>query len=121
MTIEELPRNKDFDPCSKCGGYAVRRLSDAQVAYYRAAHRLHHLIQISASSSGPGTADVESYLSRLDKLGSLETERCGSPAQGRLASGGRSPTVYATSCGPVPAGEAGIVAAPAPRCAVVAG
>ncbi|MEV6408830.1 hypothetical protein AB0M58_38845 [Streptomyces bobili] len=28
--------NKEFEPCSKCGGYAVRRLTDPQVAYYRA-------------------------------------------------------------------------------------
>ncbi|MGW6569281.1 hypothetical protein [Streptomyces sp. NPDC054975] len=70
--IEELLYAKGFDPCSKCGGYAVRRLSDTQVAYYRAAHRLHHLIQISVSDSG--TADVEKYLSRLDELCSLDAQ-----------------------------------------------
>ncbi|MFD8576702.1 hypothetical protein ACFV1H_15430 [Streptomyces virginiae] len=70
MSIEELLYAKGFDPCSKCGGYAVRRLSDTQVTYYRAAHRLHHLIQVS--TSGSGTADVEKYLSRLDELSSLD-------------------------------------------------
>ncbi|MEU2119491.1 hypothetical protein ABZ567_28465 [Streptomyces sp. NPDC016459] len=83
VTIAVLLHNKSFDPCSKCGGYAVRRLSDTQVAYYRAAHRLHHLIQISAS--GSGTADVERYLSRLDELSSLDaqTERAWFPAPGQ--------------------------------------
>jgi uncharacterized protein YukE len=32
-----------FDWCSKCGGYAVRRLTDAQLAHYRAAHRLQRI------------------------------------------------------------------------------
>jgi hypothetical protein len=41
VTVEELLHTERFDPCSKCGGYAIRRLSEAQVAYYRAAHRLH--------------------------------------------------------------------------------
>lgn len=50
----------------------MRRLSDVQVAYYRAAHRLHHHIQISVSDSG--TADVEKYLSRLDELCSLDAQ-----------------------------------------------
>jgi hypothetical protein len=70
--IEELLYAKGFDPCSKCGGYAVRRLSEVQVAYYRAAHRLHHLIQISAS--GSGTIGVERYVSRLDELSSLDAQ-----------------------------------------------
>lgn len=41
VTVEELLHTERFDPCSKCGGYAIRRLSEAQVAYYRAAHQLH--------------------------------------------------------------------------------
>ncbi|MFE6165396.1 hypothetical protein ACFQ7F_41565 [Streptomyces sp. NPDC056486] len=43
VTVSQLLGNEKFDPCSKCGGYAVRRLSDDQVAYYRAAHRVHAL------------------------------------------------------------------------------
>ncbi|MFF1505465.1 hypothetical protein ACFVZR_37915 [Streptomyces sp. NPDC058316] len=83
VTIAELLHNKSFDPCSKCGGYAVRRLSDTQVAYYRAAHRLHHLIQISAA--GSGRVDVERYLSRLDELSTLDaqTERAWLPSPGQ--------------------------------------
>ncbi|MEU0195835.1 hypothetical protein ABZ250_39465 [Streptomyces afghaniensis] len=45
VSLERLIGNDSFDPCSKCGGYAVRRLSEDQVAYYRAAHRLHDLAQ----------------------------------------------------------------------------
>lgn len=40
-TVDEILRAKRFDPCSKCGGYATRRLTEAQVAYYRTAHQLH--------------------------------------------------------------------------------
>ncbi|MFH8295383.1 hypothetical protein [Streptomyces sp. NPDC018059] len=43
VTVEELVRAEGFDPCSKCGGYATRRLTEAQVAYYRAAHRVHEI------------------------------------------------------------------------------
>ncbi|MFD3580685.1 hypothetical protein [Streptomyces sp. NPDC058644] len=43
VTIARLLGSEKFDPCSKCGGYAVRRLTGDQVAYYRAAHRLHAL------------------------------------------------------------------------------
>ncbi|MET9378834.1 hypothetical protein ABZX98_32655 [Streptomyces sp. NPDC002992] len=71
-SIEELLGNKEFDPCSKCGGYAVRRLSDTQVAYYRAAHRLHHLIQLSASHHR--TTEAGEYVRRLDELSNLDTQ-----------------------------------------------
>lgn len=43
VTVEEMVRAEEFDPCSKCGGYATRRLTEAQVAYYRAAHRVHEI------------------------------------------------------------------------------
>ncbi|MGV9394141.1 hypothetical protein ACWDQL_34205 [Streptomyces olivaceus] len=45
VPLAQMLGNKEFDPCSKCGGYAVRRLTGEQVAYYRAAHRLHALAQ----------------------------------------------------------------------------
>jgi hypothetical protein len=45
VTVEQMLRAERFDPCSKCGGYATRRLSMAQVAYYRAAHQVHALAQ----------------------------------------------------------------------------
>jgi hypothetical protein len=40
LTLEEVMRRSDLDWCSNCGGYALRRLSDEQISYYRAAHRL---------------------------------------------------------------------------------
>ncbi|MGW8847957.1 hypothetical protein ACWGNE_09250, partial [Streptomyces xiamenensis] len=43
VTVEEMLGTERFDPCSKCGGYATRRLSEAQVSYYRAAHQVHDL------------------------------------------------------------------------------
>jgi hypothetical protein len=40
-TVEGMLHAERFDPCSKCGGYATRRLTEAQLAYYRAAHQVH--------------------------------------------------------------------------------
>ncbi|MGW8569815.1 hypothetical protein [Streptomyces niveus] len=66
-TIEELLNNTDFDPCGKCGGYAVRRLTDTQVAYYRAAHRLHDLMhRPAARHDTTGTGPMREILDELD-------------------------------------------------------
>ncbi|MFJ9127809.1 hypothetical protein ACIRJS_27285 [Streptomyces sp. NPDC102340] len=55
VPLARMLGNKEFDPCSKCGGYAVRRLTGEQVAYYRAAHRLHALAQkIRYAAEGRG-------------------------------------------------------------------
>lgn len=43
LTVSDLLARDDWDWCSKCGGYAVRRLTDIQLSYYRAAHRLHDI------------------------------------------------------------------------------
>ncbi|MFI1376093.1 hypothetical protein ACH4UY_29305 [Streptomyces longwoodensis] len=43
VTVKQMLGTERFDPCSKCGGYATRRLSTTQVAYYRAAHQVHDL------------------------------------------------------------------------------
>ncbi|WP_141726156.1 hypothetical protein [Actinacidiphila rubida] len=43
VTVEEMLNNEQFDPCSKCGGYATRRLTAPQLAYYRAAYQGHSL------------------------------------------------------------------------------
>jgi hypothetical protein len=40
LTLEEVMSGSDFDWCSNCGGYVIRRLSDEQIAYYRLAHQL---------------------------------------------------------------------------------
>ncbi|MFF8646597.1 hypothetical protein [Streptomyces sp. NPDC015345] len=45
VSVGQMLSAEQFDPCSKCGGYATRRLSTAQVAYYRAAHQVHDLAQ----------------------------------------------------------------------------
>ncbi|MER5878470.1 hypothetical protein ABT119_21450 [Streptomyces sp. NPDC001910] len=45
VLVEQMLTAERFDPCSKCGGYATRRLSTTQVAYYRAAHQVHDLAQ----------------------------------------------------------------------------
>ncbi|MFD5125692.1 hypothetical protein [Streptomyces sp. NPDC058385] len=67
VTIEELLGCKGFNPCSKCGGYAVRRLGDTQVAYYRAAHRLHHLAQrIRAALDHRSGAETGALLEELE-------------------------------------------------------
>ncbi|TQJ37999.1 hypothetical protein [Streptomyces sp. SLBN-115] len=72
MTIAELLGNKGFDPCSKCGGYALRRLSQDQVAYYRAAHRLHSLTHqvysAAARNNGTGSAELAAQLREFAEL-----------------------------------------------------
>ncbi|GGR82572.1 hypothetical protein ADL01_23630 [Streptomyces sp. NRRL WC-3618] len=72
VTIAELLGNKGFDPCSKCGGYAVRRLSQDQVAYYRAAHRLHSLTHqvhsAAARNNGTGSAELAAQLREFAEL-----------------------------------------------------
>ncbi|MFB7949556.1 hypothetical protein ACFC6L_32135 [Kitasatospora phosalacinea] len=45
LTVADLLGDTRFDWCSKCGGYAIRRLTDTQLAHYRAAHRLHDIAQ----------------------------------------------------------------------------
>lgn len=40
LTVAELLPIQEPEWCSKCGGYAVRRLDDVQLRYYRSAHRL---------------------------------------------------------------------------------
>ncbi|MCX5083755.1 hypothetical protein [Streptomyces sp. NBC_00401] len=73
MTIEELLGNKEFDPCSKCGGYAVRRLTDPQVAYYRAAHRLHDLARLIPATPQQRAVATEKFARTLAELSDLDT------------------------------------------------
>jgi hypothetical protein len=49
ITISDLMQAADPDWCSKCGGYVVRRLTRAQVHYYRIAHQLLDLEETLAS------------------------------------------------------------------------
>ncbi|MFJ8969999.1 hypothetical protein ACIRJ3_37735 [Streptomyces anulatus] len=72
LTVEEMLRSHQFIPCSKCGGYATRRLSAAQVAYYRAAHQMHSLAgQVRWALGHPDLeADTASLLAELRQWGS---------------------------------------------------
>ncbi|MEE1783387.1 hypothetical protein PUR71_10740 [Streptomyces sp. SP17BM10] len=60
LTPADLLGREDLDYhwCSKCGGYAVRRLTDTQLSYYRAAHRLH-LLARDIDQHGPGHAHTD--------------------------------------------------------------
>ncbi|MEV3970199.1 hypothetical protein AB0K68_18935 [Streptomyces sp. NPDC050698] len=73
VIIEELLDNKEFDPCSKCGGYAVRRLTDPQVAYYRAAHQLHCLAQRVRARVRHRTTNREHLATTLERLSDLDS------------------------------------------------
>ncbi|MEU9521825.1 hypothetical protein [Streptomyces sp. NPDC048224] len=71
MTVEQMLDAERFDPCSKCGGYATRRLSTTQVAYYHAAHRVHDLAQqvpwvLSHLDLGTDTASLLAELKEWD-------------------------------------------------------
>ncbi|MFF1506737.1 hypothetical protein [Streptomyces sp. NPDC058326] len=43
LSVSDLLARDDWDWCSKCGGYSARRLTDTQLSYYRAAHKLHDI------------------------------------------------------------------------------
>jgi hypothetical protein len=68
LTIADLMARADFDWCSKCGGYAIRRLSDSQLSYYRAAHHLHDIKRRLDGESGIPDAETSTVMTRLDEL-----------------------------------------------------
>lgn len=69
LTVADLLARSDFDWCSKCGGYAVRRLTGSQLSYYRAAHRLQDLKrQLDGGRGTAGITDAATVLSHLDEL-----------------------------------------------------
>lgn len=57
----------DYDWCGKCGGYAVRRFDDAQLAYYRLAHQYHYL-HIRLTCGQPRPAELAEIADRLESL-----------------------------------------------------
>ncbi|MFI1654797.1 hypothetical protein ACH4ZU_07625 [Streptomyces sp. NPDC020472] len=87
VTLAKLLISERFDPCTKCGGYAVRRLTDTQVAYYRAAHRLHNLSQRIGASARYHTRPVEELTKTVDELSPLDRQTSNawfaSPAEDR--------------------------------------
>ncbi|MGW7441959.1 hypothetical protein [Kitasatospora sp. NPDC054795] len=69
LTIADLLGDTKFDWCSKCGGYAIRRLTDTQLSYYRAAHRLHDIAQsLDPGRGGHDRLDTETITRRLREL-----------------------------------------------------
>ncbi|MFJ9372903.1 hypothetical protein [Streptomyces sp. NPDC101455] len=68
LTVADLLARTDFDWCSKCGGCAVRRLSDSQLSYYRAAHRLHDIKRRLDSESDISDTETSTVMTRLDEL-----------------------------------------------------
>ncbi|MFF7880679.1 hypothetical protein ACH40F_09675 [Streptomyces sp. NPDC020794] len=82
LTVADLMARTDFDWCSKCGGYAMRRLSDTQLSYYRAAHQLHDIKRRLEGGTGIPDTETSTVIARLDELAAWqpddEAEGCGS-------------------------------------------
>ncbi|MDX3639165.1 hypothetical protein [Streptomyces sp. MB09-02B] len=75
VTVQQMLDAERFAPCSKCGGYATRRLSTTQVAYYRAAHQVHDLAQqvqwvLGHPDLGTDTASLLAKLKEWDAAAS---------------------------------------------------
>lgn len=70
LTIADLLGDTKFDWCSKCGGYAIRRLTDTQLTHYRAAHRLHDIAQ--QLDTGRGGFDPSRLGQLVEQLLELE-------------------------------------------------
>lgn len=69
LTVADLLSDKDFDWCSKCWGYAIRRLSDVQLAHYRAAHKLHNIAQqLDPDRGGYDPGRLEQLTEQLREL-----------------------------------------------------
>ncbi|QKW54077.1 hypothetical protein [Streptomyces buecherae] len=78
VTVEQMLDAERFDPCSKCGGYATRRLSTTQVDYYRAAHQVHDLAQqvrwvLAHPDLGTDSASLLAELKQRDAATSPDT------------------------------------------------
>ncbi|MFG3056260.1 hypothetical protein ACGFZP_35620 [Kitasatospora sp. NPDC048239] len=69
LTVTDLLDNDEYDWCSKCQGYAIRRLTDTQLSYYRAAHRLHDIAQeLDPGRGGHDRLDIETITRQLREL-----------------------------------------------------
>ncbi|MFJ6619947.1 hypothetical protein ACIQOW_20525 [Kitasatospora sp. NPDC091335] len=69
LTLADLLARDDYDWCSKCWGYAIRRLTGTQLSYYRAAHRLHEIAQdLNPGRGGYEHLDVEVITEQLREL-----------------------------------------------------
>ncbi|WP_307659827.1 hypothetical protein [Streptomyces sp. V1I1] len=72
ITVADLMARTDFDWCSKCGGYAIRRLTGSQLSYYRAAHRLHDIRRRLDGRSGTPDIDTSTLSAHLEELAAWE-------------------------------------------------
>ncbi|MFG2981316.1 hypothetical protein ACGFYQ_08650 [Streptomyces sp. NPDC048258] len=73
LTVADLLARDDWDWCSKCGGYAVRRLTDTQLSYYRAAHRLHDIAeQLDDERTHRVPVDPDALIKQLEDLAGWE-------------------------------------------------
>ncbi|WP_406135323.1 hypothetical protein [Streptomyces sp. NBC_01089] len=68
LTVADLMARTDLDWCSKCGGYAIRRLSDTQLSYYRAAHQLHDIKKRLDGGTGVADTETSTVITRLEEL-----------------------------------------------------
>lgn len=70
LALADLLGHDDDDHwCGQCWGYAVRRLTDAQLSYYRAAHRLHEIAKkLTTAQGGHGPGDLEEITRQLAEL-----------------------------------------------------
>jgi hypothetical protein len=71
MTLTEAMQFPEEEWCSKCGGYALRRFSKIQVAYYRVAHillRAADSLDQELRGHGGHQADLEVITERLTEL-----------------------------------------------------
>ncbi|GAA2123706.1 hypothetical protein GCM10009759_74940 [Kitasatospora saccharophila] len=88
-----------YDWCSKCQGYAVRRLTYTQLCYYRAAHWLRYIVRSSTRPwVGMTVATWRRSLSNWasSPIGHRSAKTTGTPAE-RTADG-----ALFTSCRPKP-------------------
>ncbi|MFI8874109.1 hypothetical protein [Streptomyces sp. NPDC055243] len=85
LTVADLMARTDFGWCSKCGGYAMRRLSETQLSYYRAAHQLHDTKRRFDRGTGTSETEISTVIARLDELVAWqpesEAEWCGSDSR----------------------------------------
>lgn len=69
LTLADLLTRDDFDWCGKCRGFAVRRLTDDQLSYYRVAHRLHDLVgKLTPKAGGADQTDMEVLAAHLSEV-----------------------------------------------------
>ncbi|MCY0950657.1 hypothetical protein [Streptomyces sp. H27-S2] len=73
LSVSDLLARDDWDWCSKCGGYAARRLTDTQLSYYRAAHQLHDIAgQLDDDRTYRAPVEPDALIKQLEELADWE-------------------------------------------------